>query len=282
MKQHSQPPVVDNGEAWVAECGPNDAWDKPGPAYRVYGATYYVGTCGIASILIAGDDGHILIDGGTQRGGPMIAANIASLGFNVKDVKILLHSHEHFDHVGGLAFLQAESGARVIASTRSAPVLQSGVVAANDPQSGMHDPFAGVSVDATISHAEQVTLGTNTLTAFETPGHSPGALSWQWTACEADQCKTMVYIDSLSPISRDGYQFMLHPVYVAQYRAGLAALTGIECDFALTPHPVASAMHQRLSAPGGLEDENGCRDYIDRIKRRLDRRLVDEHAGSGA
>lgn len=267
---------VDRGAEWVATCDRNDAWEKPGPPFRVYGNTYYVGTCGIAAILIVGEQGHILIDGGTELGGELVAENIAALGLEIGDVKILLHSHEHFDHVGGLATLQARSGARVIASAAAAPVLRSGNVAANDPQWGMHDPFPAVPVSGTIKHGKQVSLGNLSLTALQTPGHSPGALSWTWTSCERRRCKAIVYLDSLSPISREDYWFSDHPEYVMSFRAGLAALTNIECDFSVAPHPVAAEMHQRLNSPQGLEDKNGCQNYINRIKRRLDQRLAAE------
>ncbi|MEM7613066.1 MAG: subclass B3 metallo-beta-lactamase [Pseudomonadota bacterium] len=273
--------VVDDGNDWITACGPNDPWDKPGPPYRIYGNTYYVGTCGIAAILIAGDQGHILLDAGTARGGEIIAANIAALGFDVRDVEILLHSHEHFDHVGGLALLRSLSGARVIASVAAAPVLESGVSAADDPQSGMHTPFAPVPVAATIADGSQVELGELSLRAIETPGHTPGALSWFWQSCDGRQCKTIAYLDSLSPISRDNYRFRDHPQYVLRYRAGLAKLADIDCDFALTPHPVASAMHQRLSSPSGLEDRAGCQRYVERIRKRLDMRLLREREGRG-
>ncbi|MFK8053917.1 MAG: subclass B3 metallo-beta-lactamase [Woeseiaceae bacterium] len=267
---------VERGDNWIAACGPNDLWDKPGPPYKIYGNTYYVGTCGIAAILITGDDGHVLIDSGTAQGARIVAGNVRALGYDVDDIRILLHSHEHFDHVGGMAFLKGETGAQVIASRRAAPVLETGIVAADDPQASMHAPFAAVEVTATIAHLQTVNLGLLELTALETPGHSPGALSWQWIACEETDCKTMVYLDSLSPISRDGYRFSDHPKQLAQYRAGLNALEGIACDFALTPHPIASSMHQRLGQPGGLEDKNGCRAYVNRIEGRLDQRLKSE------
>ncbi len=276
----TQSAAVDRGDQWVARCKPNDAWDTPGPPYRVFGNTYYVGTCGIAAILIVGDQGHILIDGGTERGGELIAENIATLGFDIRDVGILLHSHEHYDHVGGLAGLQASSGAKMIASVAAAPVLRSGQVAVEDPQWGMHEPFPAVSVSATITHGEQVSLGDLSLQASETPGHSPGALSWAWTSCEQDRCKAMVYLDSLSPVSREGYRFADHPNYLANYRGGLASVRTIECDFVLTPHPVASGMHQRLSRPQGLEGKSGCRSYVDRIQQRLGKRLVSEEKSS--
>ena len=129
-------------QLWVETCKDWDDWDKAGPAYRIHANSFYVGTCGIAVILITGADGHILIDGGTEAAPDIIAKNISAVGFSLSDVKILLHSHEHFDHVAGLARLQELSGASLYASKAAAPVLTSGVTAASDPQNGSHDPLS--------------------------------------------------------------------------------------------------------------------------------------------
>src|SRR5688500_6689731 len=92
---------ADAGPAqWASVCPPNAGWDDPGPPFRIHGNSYYVGTCGISAILVTGDGGHVLIDGGTANGGALIAANIEALGFEPSDVKVLLHSHEHHEHVG--------------------------------------------------------------------------------------------------------------------------------------------------------------------------------------
>ena len=81
------------GDAWLNACSDWDDWDKPGPPYRIHGNSWYVGTCGIAAILVTGEAGHILIDGGTARGADLVAANIGALGFRLEDVKVLLQSH---------------------------------------------------------------------------------------------------------------------------------------------------------------------------------------------
>ena len=88
------------------------------------------------SILITGSAGDILIDGGPEAAAPLIASNIQRLGFNLRDVKILLHSHEHFDHVGGIARLQQLTGAQLYASAAAAKVLETGIAGAGDPQTG--------------------------------------------------------------------------------------------------------------------------------------------------
>lgn len=267
---------VDRGTAWIKQCKADDAWDKPGPPFRIFGDTYYVGTCGIAAVLVAGEKGHVIIDGGPRNGGPLVAANVEALGFRMANVKILLHSHEHFDHVGGLADLQMRSGARVIASTSAAPVLKSGVVAETDPQAGMHGPFTPVPVSETISDGETVTLGNLELMALETPGHSPGALSWTWRDCASDHCKTLVYMDSLSPVSSDSYRFSDHPDYLARYQSGLERIAATPCDIALTPHPAASAMFERIASNVGLIDDQECGLYAEDIAEALERRLERE------
>lgn len=268
--------VVDNGATWIRQCDPDDAWDKAGPPFRIHGDSYYVGTCGITAVLIAGNKGHVLIDGGPRNSGPLISANVEALGFRMQDVKILLHTHEHFDYVGGLAYLQKRSSARVIASRLAAPVLASGIASDDDPQAGTHAPFEPVAVSETIAGGSKVTLGDIELTAIETPGHTPGALSWTWRDCEGDDCKTIVYMDSLSPMSSESYRFSDHPAYVARYKSSLATLARIPCDIALTPHPAAGAMFERIASDVGLIDSRECRLYADDIAVALDRRLAKE------
>src|SRR6185437_10520614 len=96
-------PIEQSGPLFASECKDWDDYDKPAPPVRIFGNTYLVGTCGISSILITDPAGDILIDGGTDTDAPLIAANIRRLGFQPTDVRYLLNSHEHFDHVGGLA-----------------------------------------------------------------------------------------------------------------------------------------------------------------------------------
>jgi metallo-beta-lactamase class B len=269
-------PVELAGPEFAATCKEFDEWDKPGPPVRIHGDTYLVGTCGISSMLITGSDGHVLIDSGTEAGSELVAANIRSLGFKLEDVKYLLHSHEHIDHVGGIARLQQLTGAQLVASKAAAAVFQSGTAGKGDPQAGMHPPFAAARVDRVIDDGEAVRLGNLLITAIATPGHTPGALSWHWGACDGGVCRRIVYADSLSPISRDGYRFSDQPAYVAAFRGGLAKLAALDCDILLTPHPSASDMIKRMAGKAPLTNPGGCRDYAAAIGKRLDERLATE------
>ena len=143
-------PIETAGPAWAGVCKDWDEWDKAAPPVRIHANTYLVGSCGISAILIAGDRGHILIDSGTEKGAEIVAANIRRLGFKLRDVKFLLHSHEHIDHVGGMARLQQLTGAQLVASANAAAVFETGTAGPGDPQAVMHQPFPAVRANRII------------------------------------------------------------------------------------------------------------------------------------
>ena len=279
--EQARAPVQSAGPLFARYCKEFDDWDKAAPPVRIHGNTYLVGTCGISSILITGTDGHILIDGGTEAGADVVANNIRDLGFKLSDVRILLHSHEHFDHVGGTARLQQLTGAQLFASPAAAKVFETGAAGAGDPQAGMHKPFASAKVDRVLRDGETVLLGNLMLTAVATPGHTPGALSWHWVSCDGGVCRNIVYADSLSAVSRDNYRFSDHPQYLAAFRASIAKVAALECDILVTPHPSASGMIKRMAARS-FEQENGCRDYAAALAKALDQRLAKEAGAAEA
>ncbi|MEO8175496.1 MAG: subclass B3 metallo-beta-lactamase [Sphingomicrobium sp.] len=271
-------PIETAGPAFDGTCKDWDDWDKPAPPVRIHGNTYLVGTCGISAILITGSEGDILIDAGTEAGADLIARNIRSLGFRLTDIKYLLHSHEHIDHVGGMARLQQLTGAQLVASPAAAAVFRTGAPGSGDPQAGIFPPFRAARVDRIIHDGEQVRTWDLALTAIATPGHTPGALSWTWTSCDGGVCRRMVYADSLTAVARDGYRFTDHPAALAAFRASIARVAGLECDILLTPHPSASGMLERLGGRAPLENPNGCHDYAAKLTRQLDERLAKEAA----
>jgi len=274
-------PIESAGPRWATVCDgakDPDSWNKPAPPVRIHANTYLVGTCGISSILVVGDQGDILIDGGTEQGADVIADNIRALGFRVQDVKFILHSHEHFDHVGGIAKLQRLSGATLVASAPAAKVFETGAASADDPQAGINKPFPPATVGRVIGDNGEVRLGNLMLTAMATPGHTPGALSWRWVSCDGGVCRTIVYADSLTPVSRDDYRFSDHPATVAAFRASIAKVAASPCEILLTPHPSASHMRERLALGRPLFDPDACKAYAAQLTANLDERLAKEAA----
>ena len=272
-------PIGVSGPQWAAACdGKESDWNAPAPPVRIHGNSYLVGTCGISAILVTGNQGHVLIDGGTEQGADLIAANIRALGFRVEDIRFILHSHEHLDHVGGVARLQKLSGATLVASAPAAKVFETGAAGAGDPQVGMHKPFPAAAVGRVVRDGEEVRLGDLMLKAIATPGHTPGALSWRWVSCDGGVCRTIVYADSLSPVSRDDYKFSDHPDYLAAYRASIAKVAESPCDILLTPHPSASGTRGRLAEGKPLLDTDGCKTYAAKLTTALEERLSKERA----
>lgn len=271
-------PIARAGPAWAATCGDSTDWDQPAPPVRIHANTYLVGTCGISSILVTGSQGHVLIDGGTEQGAEHIAENIRSLGFRLKDIRFILTSHEHHDHVGGVARLQQLTGATVVSSAAAKAVLESGQPSRDDPQYGEIKPFPPVRVERIVADRQALLLGDLYFTPLTTPGHTAGALSWRWEACAGAVCRTIVYADSLSPISSETYRFSAHPAYLADYRASLAKVAASRCEILLTPHPSASNMKERMTNEAPLFDQQGCKDYAARLGKMLDERLANEVA----
>lgn len=262
--------------ARVQQCAGKDGWSDPAPPVRIYGNVYDVGTCGITVLLIAGPRGHVVIDAATAEAVPSIVANIRRLGFRPNDVKLLLMSHSHIDHAGGLAALRRATGAKLLASAAAREVIERGRFAPDDPQRDILSPVERAPVGGMLTDGQQVTLGSIRLTAHLTPGHSPDGMSWSWRSCEGKACRTIVFADSLSAVSADAYRFRDHPAYVQRLRATIAKVAALPCDIVLTPHPGASDMAERLAGSKPLIDRNGCRAYAAAATRRLDKRLADE------
>ena len=259
-------------------CEEFDEWDKPTPPFQIHGDTWYVGTCGITALLIRSADGNVLIDTGTAKGSEAIAANIESLGVKLTDVKAILGSHEHFDHAGGFARMQKLTGAPVLVGAGAVDVIRTGKVDLRDPQAGQLDAMAPVTgTIRAVADGEVVTIGGLEITGIATPGHTLGAMSWQWESCDTNGCFTIVYADSLSPISAEGYRFADHPDYVAMFRKGIARLRPLECGMLLTPHPSASDMIARART-GTMVGGMTCAQYADAKTKALDERLAKEAA----
>lgn len=271
-------PAAPTGEALAAACEGRDGWSDPAPPAKIFGNSYYVGTCGISAVLIEAPDGLVLIDAATEEAAPAILANIRALGFDPTQIHTLLASHEHLDHVGGLKVLQDATGATVHARPEAVATLTSGAPEARDPQRGAIPPFRGVTVTGDLRAGEALPIADLHLTPHATPGHTPGSTSWTWRSCEGSDCRTIAYIDSLSAVSADAYRFTDHPDYVAMQRATFAKVPTLPCDILITPHPGASGLFARFAGDAPLTDPEGCRRYAEDAAKRLDARLAKEAA----
>ncbi len=264
-------------------------WNRAREPFKVFGNTYFVGVAGLSSVLIASSKGLILLDGALPQSAPLIDANIRKLGFRTEDVRLIVNSHAHFDHVGGIAALQRLSGARVAASARGAQAIARGEPTEDDPQyqSG-HDPkmhFPSVQNVEVVSDGQSLTVGGVTITAHMTPGHTPGGTTWSWRSCEGARRLNVVFADSLNPVSDDGFRFTgdaTHASLVEGFKASVAIVDRLPCDVLISVHPGASGLDDKLAArakgitPDPFVDANACHAYAADASRLLAKRISEE------
>ncbi|MBS0199173.1 MAG: subclass B3 metallo-beta-lactamase [Proteobacteria bacterium] len=273
------PAFADEVPQCPANASPMDGWSDRAPPRKIFGNTYYVGTCGISSILIVGKHDAILIDGATDKAPAAIEANIRALGFKLSDVKRILSTHDHNDHAGGLARLQRDTGAPVLARAPAAATLHRGASDRSDPQFGQLGKFPPVANVRVIADGQTVKLGELELVAHATPGHTPGSTSWTWRSCEGTHCVDIAYVDSLTAISDKQYRYSDHPGYVAAFRHTIDTVASLRCDLLLTPHPTASDMFLRFAGTKPLIDADACLAYSRQAGKALEQRLLDEKNG---
>ena len=268
------------------KCDDCAAWNKPREPFKLYGNTYYVGTDGLSSILIASDAGHILLDGGLEQSAPLIDANIRKLGFKTEDVKLIVNSHGHYDHAGGISSLQRLTGAQVAANSSGAMALQNGINTPDDPQAGFKESnrFPPVATVSVIKDGEVQRVGSISVTPHFTPGHAPGSTTWTWRSCEGQRCLNMVYADSISAVSAPGFKFTAQPALVARLRNSITLIGELPCDVMVSTHPgftqIDAKLKRRAELKGGGDDPfidpQACRAYAANAMKNLEARLAEE------
>jgi metallo-beta-lactamase class B len=211
------------------------SWSQPTPPFHIVGNIYYVGSVGLGSYLFTSKAGLILLDGTLPENAPQIERNIVKLGFRPGDVKILLNSHAHYDHAGGLAQLKRDTGARLLASAGDRPSLERGVHVADSAYG--HFSFPPVKVDGVLIDGQPVRLGTIALTPVITPGHTPGCTSWSTTVSDHGKSLRVFFPCSATVAGNKLIGNRGYPGILGDYRRTFRRLKQVEADVVLTPHP---------------------------------------------
>lgn len=274
------------------DCSQCQEWNQPQTPFVLYGRSWYVGTKGLSAVLIDSGEGLVLLDGALPESAPLIAASIEKLGFRLDQIKYIAVSHAHYDHVGGVAALARASGATVVASARNAEGLAAGTAPEDDPQAEFGDSanaFPKVDKARILKDGETLRLGRLALTIHYTPGHAPGASSWSWQDCEGEECRDLVYADSLNAVSGDDYRFGGsdgNGGIAASFRHSIAAVAKLPCDVLVPVHPGFAQFDDKLArraagaGPDPFIDATACRRYADAARAKLDARLQQERAAS--
>ena len=252
------------GKVWTAaelftrNVGTKEDQDTAFPPHKIIGNIYYVGTRSLATFLIVTPQGNILINSDYERTVPVIKASVEKLGFKFTDIKILLGSHAHGDHMEGDALAKELSGAQVMAMAEDIPALQTMRTPSGKPRpeyKAIHD-------------GEKITLGGTTLVAHLTPGHTRGCTTWTATVEEGGKGYDVVIIGSVGV--NQGTQLVNNkqvPQIAEEYQRSFRILRGLKCDVPLGSHPAMYNLAEKYprlgKGPNPFIDPQGYKTELD-------------------
>jgi CubicO group peptidase (beta-lactamase class C family)/glyoxylase-like metal-dependent hydrolase (beta-lactamase superfamily II) len=256
-------------------------WYEPFPAHKVVGNVYYVGSKDLATFLITTPEGHILINSGFERTVPLIQKSVESLGFKMTDVKILLASHAHSDHVAGHALLQKVTGAKVYVMRGDDEVISSGGKGQYLYTTSRWDPC---KVDRILEDRDEVKLGGVTLVARLTPGHTRGCTTWTWRVLDGGKKYDVVVIGS--PNVNPGFQLVNnkdYPEIAADFAKTFAVLKSLPCDVFLGAHGSYYGMVERYELlrkgqANAFVNPEGYKEYVAQKERAFRKTLAAQQA----
>ncbi|HWF91734.1 MAG TPA: subclass B3 metallo-beta-lactamase [Terriglobales bacterium] len=263
---------------------PPAIWTQPVEPFHIAGNLYYVGSADLTSYLFVTPKGNILLDVGVPENVSMVEANIRKLGFHMKDVKILLNSHAHFDHAGGLQAVKKITGARVVASVGDAPELASG--GRDDFAFGNRYPYPPVKADRIIQDGGRVELGGTVLTAHLTPGHTRGCTTWTTEIADGGKTYHAVFVCS---VSFPGFKLVHNPKnphLAADYQHSFQVLRSLPCDIFLASHgsffdlPRKIAELKQSPSHNPFVDPAGYRRFLDHSQAAFEAELKTQMQGS--
>ncbi len=221
-------------------------WNAPHKPYHIAGNIYAVGTQGIGVYLITTPHGHILLDSSTEKGAEVVEANIQALGFKLTDVKYLIETHAHADHIGGMARLKRDTGALFIAAEGDRHTLESGAHDIDNIYGGWS--FPPVKVDRIIADGDTLTLSDTTLTAHLTPGHTRGDTTWTMDVNDKGTVRQVLFYASTTVAGNVLVKNRSYPTIVADYRLSFKRLKTLKADILLANHPEFADLEAKYQA----------------------------------
>jgi len=233
----------------------DSAWVRDQEPFRIAGNLYYVGTYDLTSYLLTTPKGHILINTGLPGSDSLIRKHVEALGFKFSDIKILLATHAHFDHVGAMAAIKRETGARLMIEEKDAPVMADG--GASDFDMGGHGPmFEPVKVDRLLHDKDIVSLGGTRITVLHHPGHTKGACSLDVTVKDETRSYRVLIVNMPSILSETKFPSMAtYPEVGRDYAYTLSEMPRMQFDIWLSSHASQFDLQKKHKPGDGYHPE---------------------------
>jgi metallo-beta-lactamase class B len=244
-------------ELFQRNVGTKEQQETRFPPHKIIGNIYYVGTQSLGAFLVVTPEGNILINSAYERTVPVIRKSVGDLGFRFADIKIVLGSHAHADHMEGDAMVKELTGAKVMAMVEDVPALE------NMKPGGKPHP-----IDRVLHDGDGVTLGGATLVAHLTPGHTRGCTTWSMKVQEGGKTYSVVIIGSMGVNA--GTRLVNNaqvPDIADEYRGGFKVLRGLACDVPLGSHPAMYSLAEKYpklgKGPNPFIDPAGYKTEVD-------------------
>jgi metallo-beta-lactamase class B len=276
------PVSIEAQEAFKTPPVNNAAWIKPFPPVRIVGNVYYVGTYDLAVYLITTPQGHILINTGVNDSVAPIRANVEALGFKLADVKLLLATHGHWDHVGAMAELKRVTGAPIHMHEGDADMLETGGGVDYRYPNGRGPIYEPVKVDRRLKDGDKVGLGGMELTVHHHPGHTKGSTSFSFTVKDAARSYNVLLVNmgSINPgVNVSGMPGF--PEITEAYAQTLAKQKQMNPDIYISSHAGQFDLHKKYKPgdpydPERFVDPNGYQAKIQFYEKLYSARLKSE------
>jgi metallo-beta-lactamase class B len=256
----------------------NEEWSKPYEPFRIAGNLYYVGTYDLACYLITTTEGNILINTGLAASKKQIKQNIETLGFKFSDIKILLTTQAHHDHLGAMAAIKKMTGAKMMVDEKDAPVLKDG---GNSDylMGGNGSTFKPVVPDRLLHDGDTIALGNMQLVMLHHPGHTKGSCSFLFTV--KDETKSYrVLIANIPSIVTDKpfSELKTYPDIAADYAYTLKAMKNIQFDIWVASHAGQFELHEKHKPgdaynPAAFKDQAGYDSYMTDLQKDYEEKL---------
>ncbi len=256
----------------------SDEWAKPYQPFRIAGNLYYVGTYDLACYLITTPQGNILINTGLASSAKQIKNNIETLGFKFTDIKILLNTQAHYDHMGAMAAIKKKTGAQLMINEKDAGVLKDGG-SSDYAVGGKGSTFKPVTPDRLLRDGDTIQLGDMQLVMLHHPGHTKGSCSFLFTVKDEQQSYKVLIANMPSIVTDKPFaEVTEYPEITTDYAYTLKAMKNISFDIWVASHAGQFSLHDKHKPgdaynPAAFIDKAGYDAAINDLQKEYDEKV---------
>ena len=220
-------------------------WTNPFPPFRIVGNVYWVGTFDLGCYLITTSQGDILINTGLASSDTTIFQNIKALGFRPADIKILLTTQAHYDHMGAMASIKKSTGAKLLVDEKDGAVVADGGKS-DYAFGGEHSTFQPVKPDRLLQDGDTIRLGEMQILLLHHPGHTKGSCSYLFTVKDENRSYRVLIANMPSIVVDPPFQKITsYPEIAADYAYTFDAMKSLSFDIWLSSHASQFNLHQK-------------------------------------